>query len=376
MARAALEGQPTDPAAAQRWTLERIRRGVARRIRNRTSDLRDAAFLPIASVGGWLASAYYATVSPEFWREHAAVVRGRLRYRRQSTAPGRHFYRLRRNIHRLEKGLVMRPRRPSFALDYIGETVECYVRLATLARETPEAVDGAELRWARDVLREYFGAVSDVPKVRRARERFQAMDASSLPDAATGSVPYARDLAAPPSVAYDDLRTLARRRRSVRWYLPQPVDREVVDRAIEIAGDSPSACNRQPFEFRIIDDPELLARVSVIPPGTAGFAANLPALAVIVGKLDAFAKERDRHLIYIDGALAAMSFIYALESQGIASCCINWADSGPQEAAMRSALGLTPEERVVMLVAFGHPDPDGMVPFSAKAPLDVLRRFN
>ena len=40
------------------------------------------------------------------------------------------------------------------------------------------------------------------------------------------------------------------------------------------------------------------------------------------------------------------------------------------------ALSLEPDERVVMLVAYGYPDPDGMVPFSAKTPLDVVRRFN
>lgn len=194
--------------------------------------------------------------------------------------------------------------------------------------------------------------------------------------ASVASVPYARDLSRPPTVGYDDLLALSRRRRSVRWYLPKPVERETVDRAIEVAAQAPSACNRQPFEFRIVDDPALLAKVAAIPPGTAGFVHNLPAIAAVVGKLDAFAKERDRHLIYIDGALAAMAFIYALESQGLASCCINWADSGREERAMRAALSLRPEERVVMLIAFGYPDPDGMVPFSAKAPLEVLRRFN
>jgi nitroreductase len=376
MARAVTEPRPPiDAVAKQPLTFDRIRRGIARRIRNRTADLRDLLFLRLASVGGWLASLYYATVSPEFWREHVAVIRGRQRYRRSSMLASSQFFRLRRNVHRLEKGLIMRPRRPTFALDYIGETVDCYARLVELSRTAPEAIDADELRWARDVLAAYFEAVAPTRAITQVRARFDAAGEPPMPVAGP-SVPYARDLSALPSVDYDALLALSQRRRSVRWYRQEPVPREMIDRAIEVAAQAPSACNRQPFEFRIVDEPEMVRRIVAIPPGTAGFADNLPAVAVIVGKLDAFAKERDRHLIYIDGALAAMAFIYALETQGLSSCCINWADAGREERAMREALQLRPEERVVMLVAFGYPDPEGMVPYSAKVPLDILRRFN
>ena len=353
----------------------RVRRNVMRRVRGAAMEVRDTLLMPVATAGGWLATLYYATVAGAFRREHAAVVRGRARYRREARDASRHFFLLRRNVHRLEKGLVMRPRRETFAADYVEETVDCYVAIANLAERAPEAIDERELRWARDVLTTYFSVVGHGPQIDRARAAF---DAAPAPMLAQGTVfaPYRRDIAALPPVGYDDLLALSRQRRSVRWYLQQPVPRELVDRAIEVAVESPSACNRQPFEFRIIDDEALVRQIARIPGGTGGFAGNLPAIAVIVGRLRAFAKERDRHLIYIDGALAAMSFIYALETLGLASCCINWADHAREERAIGRALGIEPDERVVMLVAFGYPDPTGMVPFSAKTPLDVIRRFN
>lgn len=40
--------------------------------------------------------------------------------------------------------------------------------------------------------------------------------------------------------------------------------------------------------------------------GATDFAENLPAMIAIVGDLSAYPYERDRHLIYIDGSLAAM----------------------------------------------------------------------
>jgi nitroreductase len=109
--------------------------------------------------------------------------------------------------------------------------------------------------------------------------------------------------------------------------------------------------------------------------GTSGYNHQIPGLIVIVGNLGAFFDQRDRHLIYIDGCLAAMGLIFALEAQGVNSCCINWPDLPDREAAMRNLLGLKKYERVVMLIAYGYADPSALVPFSAKRTLDDVRTF-
>ena len=173
-----------------------------------------------------------------------------------------------------------------------------------------------------------------------------------------------------------DLISLAKRRRSVRWFLPRPVPREMIDAAIEVAGQSPSACNRQPFQFRIFDDPELVQRVVQLPMGTAGYGHNIPVMVVLIGQQRNYFDERDRHLIYIDGSLATMGFVYALEAQGLSSCCINWPDIESREAALGELLGLSGDERAVMCLAVGYPDPEGLVAYSQKKPLGQLRRYN
>ena len=100
---------------------------------------------------------------------------------------------------------------------------------------------------------------------------------------------------------------------------------------------SPSACNRQPFEFRIFDKPELVEQVSSMPMGTQGFNHNFHNYyCCVVGKLRAYFNERDRHVIYIDASLAAMSFMYALETLELSSCPINWPDIEMREQKMTS----------------------------------------
>jgi nitroreductase len=324
-----------------------------------------------------MAALYYALADDSLSREAAGVIAGRVRYRRDNVSEAPTYFLLRRNTHRLEKGLIMRPRRPVFAAEYLAETVQIY---ALALRNSPTDQPTGELLWARDVLREYFAAV-DVTHAQIAPQwrKFQKLESRTdggLDDPSQANrVPYARDLAGPRPVEFDNFMALSMRRRSVRWYLDKPVPRELVDRALTAAAQAPSACNRQPFVYRIFDDPDRAHQLAAIPLGTKGFSDKLPSVVVLVGRLRAYPQERDRHAIYVDGALSAMSFMYALETLGLSSCPINWPDCQPQERMMAKELGLEPDERVIMLIAYGWPDPSGLVPYSAKREHDQLRRF-
>ena len=99
-------------------------------------------------------------------------------------------------------------------------------------------------------------------------------------------------------------------------------------------------------------------------------------MIAVVGNLDAYYSERDRHVIYIDGGLASMGLIYALEVQGIASCCINWPDIESRERKISKFLNLKKSQRVIMLVAYGYEANDSMVPYSQKRSISELRSYN
>ncbi len=326
-----------------------------------------------------LASHAYHSLNPiPFSREEHAVLAGRKAYYQHLHQPGRSMVQLRRNIHRLEKGLLMEPPRPVFAKDYIGETVE-FFEAATADRPEGSPVDHDEIRWARDVLISYFDRVTTDPDVNNWRRRFEATsdrtDDLDSPENHTPRTPYRRDITDPP-VSYDAMLALAMQRRSVRWFEQRPVPRDLIDKALLIGRQSPTACNRMPYEIRIFDDPELAQQVAAIPFGAAGYSHNIPVIAVVVGRLDSYFSPRDRHAIYIDASLAAMGFMYGLETVGLSSSVINWPDFEPLERKMQRTLGLELSERPIMLIAMGYHDPKGMVAGSVKKELDTFRSYN
>ena len=189
-------------------------------------------------------------------------------------------------------------------------------------------------------------------------------------------VPYFRKEQTISQVKFEDLYNLATQRRSVRWYQDKSVPSDLIEKAISIATLSPSACNRQPFEFRIFTEKDKKDIIGSIPMGIKGYYENIPCFAVIIGKLSAYLSERDRHVIYIDGGLAAMSFMFALETLGLSSVPINWPDIEKQEKKMDKVLDLRDDERPVLVIGFGYADPEGMIPYSQKKTPATLIKYN
>lgn len=321
-----------------------------------------------ASRSGFLASLYFAFLSRRFDREHRAVLAGQARYLANDMARCASFGGFRRNVHRIEKALVMRPRRASFGEAYIGETV------AQFARAQGGALDPAELKWAGDILTLYFATVQDTPAIAAARRAFER--AGYRDGAAAPFVPYKRGDVTPSGVDFADLRALFIERRSVRWFEDRPVPMDLLDQAIEAAGWAPTACNRQPYRFHVFTHPERAIEIAGLAGGTAGFLENIPCVVVLVGDLSNYIEERDRHLVYIDGSLAAMQFMLATQTLGLSTVPLNWPDVEDRERRMQKELGLEEYERPIMLIGVGYGCPDGYIPYSQKKPVQLTSRKN
>lgn len=345
--------------------------------------------ITLFSANGFLASLYYTFFSRQFYREHLAVLRGRLAYQQSLVKPAASSALLRRNIHRLEKGLIMRSRRAVFAEDYISETVAAFAKA-----QANSGFCQQEFNWANAVLTQYFAVVTDTAIIAKARAHFAALSKAdtpapaglaSTPDAALGAatstetvinnaepVPYLHQCLPEPAISYPQLLSLFTRRRSVRWYLPKPVPAALIEQAVAAASLAPSACNRQPYQFIVLNDANKAAAAAKCAMGTVGFAENIPCLLVVTGDLAAYPAERDRHIIYIDAALASMQLMLALETLGVSSCPINWPDIEAREQALSNMLNLPYQQRVIMLLAVGYADPEGGIAYSQKKPTSLL----
>lgn len=314
----------------------------------------------VAARFGVLAWFHLIVFSRHQLNEYRAVLYGGLRFRALNKPDEYNAYFVRRGTHRLEKGLIMRSRRSIFAQDYIVDLVRSFVSGCARGEITSE-----DRAWTESVLDSYFRTVESTPVISEARDLFYAEQDIGLKCMNKNPKPvrkYARD-----ENSVSMLSRLVAGRRSVRWFRDVPVPNDIIHTAVSIAATAPSACNRQPYTF-IVSHGSDAQEVGGYALGATALAHQFQCVIAVVGDLSAYASERDRHAIYIDGSLSAMQLILAFEALGLGSCVINWPDIPAKDNKIAAKLGLRSYQRTVMLVAVGYPVDEQLVPYSAKRP--------
>jgi len=326
---------------------------------------------PLCSGNGFASSLYFTFFSRDFYYEHKAILQAQRAYLKNRGIHGNSSALLRRNIHRLEKGLIMRPRRNVFALDYLIETIHVYKEAIS-----SNSVSKTEISWAESVLQEYFSVVDcNQPIIAQAHKIYTDVTVKKA-KCQKAKIPYQYIDKAKHDVSYNQFMDLCLARRSTRWFVNKKVEDEKIHQAALAALQAPSACNRQPYEFYMVQSQPLLSKLVKLPGGTAGFASNIPCLIAVVGDLSYYPQARDRHVIYIDGSLASMQFMLALETLGLASCPINWPELHTLDTKVSKLLDLPHYKRVVMFIAVGYPDESGYIAYSEKkTPEDIIKKL-
>lgn len=145
-----------------------------------------------------------------------------------------------------------------------------------------------------------------------------------------------------------------RNRRSVRRYLPKPVEPEKIHELLKAAFFAPTAKNLRPTEFIVIESRPTAEKLSCATPYSA-FAKHAPLLIAVC--YDAQKARRFQE----DCAMAAENIYLEATAQGLGACYIQIAEGteaevGPPEDYVRKLLAMPPTHRVLCLMAVGYPE--------------------
>ena len=263
------------------------------------------------------------------------------------------LFRLRRNVHRLEKGLIMKDRRKVFGLDYIEELVNIIV-------SGNIDLDDKQYHWALEVINEYF-QVTESNDLRYVSAKHKFFEGIKY-DFKSKYLPYNKTESYNLNPKLNDLM----RKKSVRWYCDKEIDRKLIYDAIENASLTPSSCNRQPFRYIVITDKKKAVEVAKISGGTLGWADNIPCLVVVVASQRILNSLDDYLSPTVDASLSIMPFILSLYENKISSCIINWVGTKKRYKEISSLINIQKHERVVTSISLGYADQNEKVAFSKR----------
>jgi nitroreductase len=145
---------------------------------------------------------------------------------------------------------------------------------------------------------------------------------------------------------------LIRIRESVRDYDPgKPISRETIEKILDAARFAPSAVNKQPWEFWVMQSPGKLARIKECYHRP--WFKEAPVILVIVGERDkAWVRSFDQYnSLETDLAIVMTHVILAAENEGVGACYIEAYDP----AILRNALELNENQFVYGITPLGYP---------------------
>ena len=151
-------------------------------------------------------------------------------------------------------------------------------------------------------------------------------------------------------------------RRSVRKYQPQAVNRDTMQIIVECGINAPNAINRQAWEIRVMDNPEVIKKLTDLyvkdnpkeaeNPSFINMFRNAPTVAFIAN---------DTTFAYspLDCGLMAENMILSAWSMGIGSCCLGgparFMKSNPEANKYLQEMGFSENYDLLLCIGFGYP---------------------
>jgi nitroreductase len=148
-----------------------------------------------------------------------------------------------------------------------------------------------------------------------------------------------------------------RARRNVRSFTDQPLADTQLDRILEAARRTPSARNRQPWDFVLVTDRPQLQALSKVWVGAAHVATSAATIALIAPSFD---DAREQSIEQYDLGQATMSILIAAADLGLGT---GHAAVGDQDLA-RELLGFPQARFGAYRIASGHPRARPLAPLT------------
>ena len=139
-------------------------------------------------------------------------------------------------------------------------------------------------------------------------------------------------------------------RRSIRAYTAHPVSRDTIDLIMKSAINAPSARNDQPWEVRVISNPDFLAKIKTITIEPHFYDA--PTLILV-------ANDTTKGFSAFDCGIFTQTVMLSAESYGLGTVALGMVarelNSGTPEAnAILTELKLPDNYHIIIGIALGH----------------------
>ena len=161
------------------------------------------------------------------------------------------------------------------------------------------------------------------------------------------------------------------RRHSIRSFSKEEVTENEIKKALKLAQNAPSACNRQPIKVYYSLNKEKNAIIDEIIPGNSGFMGNVDKYLIITSDVSAFGGNEINQW-YVNGGIYCSFLVLALHSLGIGTCIFQWAYDKSKEKKLRKLANIRENEEIIIVVGIGKYEEKISVPIGCRKRIEEI----
>lgn len=142
-------------------------------------------------------------------------------------------------------------------------------------------------------------------------------------------------------------------RHSIRNFTGNKIDPLLIEKALELAENTPSACNRQPWNVYVFYKEKNIHDILDIQGGARQFKEGISCLILITSSCNYFFSN-EYHQPYVNGGLYSMNLLLALHSVGLGTIPLNMGISSEKVNAIFRLSNIPDSEIPIMLIGVGE----------------------
>jgi len=141
-------------------------------------------------------------------------------------------------------------------------------------------------------------------------------------------------------------------RHSIRNFTGESIDIQSINRALEMAAYTPSACNRQPWGNYVFINKNMILKILDFQTGARQFKNDISCVILVTSTYSSFFGG-EYHQPYVNGGMYSMNLIFALHSLGLGTISLNMGLSMKKLKELKNICDIRDDEVPIMLIGIG-----------------------
>lgn len=153
------------------------------------------------------------------------------------------------------------------------------------------------------------------------------------------------------------------------------VDIEQIKKAVNLAKNAPSACNKQPVRIYVVSDKQMVSNILEMQQGNRGFGQDIDKVIIITTQYTGCTRFSERYMPFMDAGIFTMNLLYSLHFYHIGAIPLVWLSTKERDNKLRDKVNIPQNEVPAIVIGLGDVTDTIICAQSPRIDLDSIMKY-